>query len=186
MDASSPRRVDRKRLKREITAHLEDFPRQYAALESAMAAFGEDFNIQTFKEAFNSRDDMEAYNRAQALERAVGRVQNFVADLAIAGARLAQLQLPTMGDDGSSAQQAFEALRDDGVIDGELCRRLTRAQRARSMIEHGYVRTPAGDIHRAAELVHDGARDFAGPYRAWIGPHLEADTAGQNKSEKPR
>ena len=45
-----------------------------------MAAFGEDFDLQAFKEAFDSQEDMEAYNRAQALERAVGRVQNYVAE----------------------------------------------------------------------------------------------------------
>lgn len=173
MAGGPPRKADRDRFERDILRHLEDFPRQYAALETAMAAFGEDFDLQAFKEAFNSRDDMEAYNRAQALERAVGRVQNFVAELAIAGARLAQLPLPPMGENGSPAQQAFEALRDQKVIDGELCRRLTRAQRARSIIEHSYVQTPAGDVHRAAELVHEAARDFAGFYAGWIAAHLE-------------
>jgi hypothetical protein len=49
---------------------------------------------------------------------------------------------------------------------------LTRAQKARSMIEHSYVQTPAGDVHRAAALVHDTARDFIGPYRAWIADYL--------------
>lgn len=166
------RKADRKRLERDILRHLEDFPRQYRALEAAMASFGEDFDLQAFKEAFNSQEDMEAYNRAQALERAVGRVQNYVAELAIAGARLAPLPLPPMRGDGSPAQQAFEALREEGVIDGELCRRLTRAQRARSIIEHSYVQTPAGDVHRAAELVHEAARAFVAVYAAWIAPHV--------------
>ena len=167
------RKADRKRLERDILRHLEDFPRQYRALEAAMASFGEDFDLRAFKEAFNSQEDMEAYNRAQALERAVGRVQNYVAGLAVAGARVAQLPLPPMGDGGSPAQQAFEALRDRKVIDGELCRRLIRAQRARSVIEHSYVKTPAGDVHRAAELVHEAARDFVGVYAPWVAPQLE-------------
>jgi uncharacterized protein YutE (UPF0331/DUF86 family) len=173
MADGEPRKADRKRWERDIVRHLEDFPRQYAALETAMAAFGEDFDVHEFKRAFDTTEDLEAYNRVQAVERAVGRVQNFVAELAIAGARLAQLPPPPMADDGSPAQQAFEALRDQGVIDGELSRRLTRAQRARSMIEHSYVQTPAGDVHRATELVHDAARDFIGSYRDWIAAHLE-------------
>ncbi|MGH2992934.1 MAG: hypothetical protein ACRDL1_05290 [Solirubrobacterales bacterium] len=177
MADAEPRKADRKRWERDIVRHLEDFPRQYAALETAMGAFGEDFDLRAFKEAFDTTDDMEAYNRVQAVERAVGRVQNFVAELAKAGARLARLPLPPMGDDGSSAQQAFEALRDAGVIDGELYRRLTRAQRARSMIEHSYVQTPAGDVHRAAELIREAARDFIGPYRGWIGAYLEEGAA---------
>jgi uncharacterized protein YutE (UPF0331/DUF86 family) len=152
--------------------HLEDFPRQYAALETAMAAFGEDFDLARFKRAFNTTDDMEAYNRVQAVERALARVQNFVVELADAGVNLAQLPRPRIAGEGSRAQQAFEALRDAKVIDGALCRRLTRAQKARSMIEHGYVQVPAGDVHRAAQLVHDTAREFIGRYRAWIADYL--------------
>jgi len=138
-----------------------------------MAAFGGDFDLQHFKDAFTTREDMEAYNRVQALERAVGRVQNFVAELAEAGVKLAELTRPPIADDGSPAQQAYEALRSAGIIDGGLCRRLARAQKARSMIEHSYVQTPAGDVHRAAELVHETSRDFIGRYRAWIEPYLD-------------
>lgn len=138
-----------------------------------MAAFGDDFDLKQFKAAFTTRADMEAYNRVQALERAMGRVQNFVAELAETGMRLAQLPSPPVKDDGSPATSAFESLRAAGVIDGALCRRLTRAQKARSRVEHGYVQVPAGDVHRAAHLVREAARDFVAPYRAWIGPYLE-------------
>jgi hypothetical protein len=177
MADAEPREVDRKRWQREIVRHLEDFPRQYAALETAMAAFGEDFDLQRFKEAFDTTEDMEAYNRVQALERALGRVQNFVAELAETGMKLGELPWPPIDDQGSPAQQAFEALRDAEIIDRGLCRRLTRAQKARSMIEHGYVGASAGDVHRAAQLVHETARDFIGAYRGWIGPYLEGDAA---------
>ncbi len=172
MADTEPRKADRKRWRRDIVRHLEDFPRQYAALETAMAAFGDDFDLQRFKEAFNTTKDLDAYNHVQAVERAVGRVQNFVAELAESGVKLGQLPRPAIEEDGSPAQQAFEALRDAKVIDRGLCRRLTRGQRARSTIEHSYVQTPAGDVHRAAQLVHDTAGDFIGPYRAWIEPHL--------------
>jgi len=168
------RKAERERLARDIVSHLEDFPRQYAALETAMAAFGDDFDVKQFKAAFNTSEDLEAYNRAQAVERAVGRVQNYVADLAATAVRLAELPRKPLGDRGSAAQQAFEALRDAKVIDAELCRRLVRAQRARSLIEHIYVRTPAGDVHRATRLIHAAAGDFIGPYRAWIESYLKA------------
>ena len=172
MTAGELRKAERARLARDVVAHLEDFPRQLAALETAMAAFGDDFDLKQFKAAFDTADDLEAYNRAQAVERAVGRVQNYVADIAVAGVRLAELPRERLQDRGSSAQQAFEALRDAKVIDAELCRRLVRSQKARSLIEHTYVRTPAGDVHRATRLVHDAAVDFIAPYRAWIEPHL--------------
>jgi hypothetical protein len=165
------RSVDRKRWRRAVVRHLEDLPRQYAALENAMAAFGDDFDLQQFKAAHNTTEDMDAYNRVQAVERAVGRVQNYVAELAQAGAKLAELPKAIDGY-GSEAQQAFEALRDAGILRRGLCRQLVQAQNARTRIEHSYVKTPAGDVHRAATLVRDAARDFLRAYRTWIEPYL--------------
>lgn len=173
-----PRKADLQRWRRDIIRHLGDFPRQYAALEHAMAAFGVDFDLRRFKEAFGTTDDFDAYNRVQAVERALGRVQNFVADLAQTGVKLARL--PRTGEaQGSAAHQAFVALRDARVIDGELCRRLIRAQDARTTIEHGYIQVPAGNVHQAAVLIHDAARDFIGRYRAWIEPHLRDGSGSQ-------
>ncbi|MGH2854809.1 MAG: hypothetical protein ACRDLF_11545 [Solirubrobacteraceae bacterium] len=172
MTGSQPRKAELKRWREDIVRHLEDFPRQYAALETAMAMFGEDFDRRLFKEAFDTLSDMEAYNHVQAVERAVGRVHNYVADLADAGVKLAQLRRPPMRAGGSAAQQSFEALRDAEVIDAALCRRLARAQKARSTIEHSYIRVNAGDVHRAALLIQQAAHDFIGPYRKWIADHL--------------
>jgi uncharacterized protein YutE (UPF0331/DUF86 family) len=169
--AAEPRKVDRQRWRRDIARHLEDFPRQYSALEHSMAAFGGEFDLRQFKLAFNTMDDIDAYNRVQAVERALGRVQNFVADLAQAGVKLAGLpRVPEVY--GSGPHQAFAALREAKVIDGELCRRLVRAQDARTMIEHGYIETSAGRVHQAAELVRHTAIDFIGRYRTWVEPYL--------------
>jgi uncharacterized protein YutE (UPF0331/DUF86 family) len=157
-----------------VLVDREDLWPRLRRREAGLRRRGEEDDARRFKEAFDTIDDMDAYNRVQAVERALGRVQNFVADLAQAGVKLAQLpQAP--GGHGSPAQQAFAALRDAGAIDGELCRRLTRAQNARSMIEHSYVQTPAGNVHEAAELVCASARDFIGRYREWVEPYLEAD-----------
>jgi uncharacterized protein YutE (UPF0331/DUF86 family) len=171
MADASPRKADSARWQREIVEHLADFPRQYAALESAMAAFGEDFELGELKQAYETETDMEAYNRAQAVERALARVQNYVADLSITGVKLAQLAPAKAGSEGP-AQRAFSTLAGAGVIDGALCRRLNRAQRARTMIERSYIQVPAGNVHGGAELVREAARDFIGPYRTWIEQHL--------------
>jgi hypothetical protein len=166
------RKVDEQRWRLTVVRHLEDLPRQYAALENAMAAFGEDFDLRQFKAAYTTTEDMDAYNRVRAVERAVGRVQNYVGELADAGATLAGLPRPPIESGGSQAQQAFEALRDARVIGRGLCRKLVQAQNARTRIEHSYVQTPAGDVHRAATLVRDAARDLVGSYRTWVEPYL--------------
>lgn len=166
----TPSTAQRNRWRNEVIEHLEDFPRQYAALQNAMAEFGADFSLPQFKAAFDSTTDMDSYNRAQAVERSLGRVQNYVAQLSITGAKLADLQ-PPKADEGEAAK-AFAALNKAGVIGGELCRKLRRAQKARSMIEHSYVKVPAGNVHQAAELIAAGAREFIGPYRAWVEDYL--------------
>jgi hypothetical protein len=165
------RKVDRQRWQTEIIDHLEDFPRQYGALQSAMAEFGDGFDLRLFKQAFNSQD-LTGYNRAQVVERALGRVQNFMADLAIGGVKLAGLEKAGTAEHMSDAHAAFAALRKAKVIDASLCRRLGRAQKARARIEHAYVDVTAGDVHRAACLIAEAARDFIGPYHTWIAPHL--------------
>ena len=164
--APSPRKTDTARWWDTIVRHLEDFPRQYAALENAMAAFGDNFDLQAFKAAFDTSEDMDAYNRVQAVERGLGRVQNYVADLAEASVNLAGLDRADTR--GSRGEGAFQALFAAKVIDASLCRRLIRAQGARSHVEHSYLRAPAGDVHRATELVHVAARDFIAAYHPWI------------------
>ena len=136
-----------------------------------MASFGGDFDLQQFKAAYNTAENLDACNRVQAVERALGRVQNYVADLAEAGVKLAELRRRT-DIHGSPAQQAFEAMRDAKLITSGLCRRLVQAQNARTRVEHGYVQTPAGDVHRAAILIRDAARDFISFYRDWIETYL--------------
>jgi uncharacterized protein YutE (UPF0331/DUF86 family) len=166
----APSGAQRNRWSEEILDHLEDFPRQYAALGNAMGEFGPDFDLRAFKTALDSTTDMDSYNRAQAVERALGRVQNYVAQLSIAGTKLAGLDLPKTEE--SEAARAFAALKDAEVIGGALCRRLRRAQKARMMIEHSYVTVPAGSVHQAAELIASSAREFIGPYRNWVESYL--------------
>ncbi len=138
-----------------------------------MSEFGDDFDLARFKEAYDSADDLSRYNRVQSVERAVGRVQNFLTDLAVNAARLAELPTGPRGDDDSKAKPCFDALRDAGVIDGDVCRRLEKGQRARSQLEHQYLGMPAGDVHRAARVVSSTADDFIEPFREWIEPYLD-------------
>ena len=141
------RKAARKRLERRIVARIDDFPRQHAALESAMAAFGDEFDLARFKRAFETSDDIAAYNDVQAVERAAGRVQGYVADMAMDGVRLAGLPSDPAGGEGFRAVHAFEALRDAKLIDAGFCRQLLHPlpalDRAISLQRHASVREPA-------------------------------------------
>lgn len=165
-------KADRRRLVRRIGDHLMEFPRQLAALEFAIAEFGDEFDLPGFKRAFNS-SDLSVYHRVQAVEKAVGRVQNFLTDMAVFGARLAELPVGRPGKDDSKAKPSFDALRGAGVIDGGICRRLEKGQKARSRLEHDYLYISAGDVYRATKTVRQTAQEFIGPYRAWIESYLD-------------
>jgi hypothetical protein len=80
-------------------------------------------------------------------------------------------------DHASEAEQAFAMLREAGVLNATLTRRLVRAEKARSRVEHSYIDTPAGDVHRAAQLIRDAARSFTAAYGPWVAPYL-TDRAG--------
>ena len=114
------RKAERKRLVRRVIAHVDEFPRQHEALAHAMQSFGGDFDLRQFKDAFETVDDMDAYNRVQTVERALGRVQGFVDDMACDGVRLADLRSDPLGGEGFRAKTAFEALRQAKIIDGHL------------------------------------------------------------------
>lgn len=173
MTARELRKAELKRLIRRIVAHIDEFPRQHEALTHVMETFGSEFDRGQFKEAFETTDDMGSYNRVQAVERAVGRLQGFVGDMARDGVRLADLPSDPSGGEGFRAKSAFEALRRAKVIDGNLCRRLVKGQDARIEIEHEYVRLRAGKLHAAAIRVRGASQEFFDLYRAWIEPYLD-------------
>jgi uncharacterized protein YutE (UPF0331/DUF86 family) len=165
------RRRTQAQLREEIVSHLEDFPIQLLALESAMEEFGVDFNVAEFKLAFERKPSIKAYNHVQAVERGFARVQNYLVQLAESGSMLAGLALPKTHE--GDAARVFDALREAGVLTASVAKDLKRAQRARSVIEHDYVAVNAGKVHEAVELVAAAARSFIGPYTAWIEPYLE-------------
>jgi len=165
------RPAERKRRQRQIVDVLSKLPGEYRALEYALSTFGGDFDLKAFKRAFEGTDGPDAYIRVQAVERGIGRVQNFLTDLAESGSLLAELPIPD-GEHGSRAQRAFASLHAAGVIDGELCAQLAEGQRKRSRIEHMYIDVTAGEVHRAAWLVRDAAQRFVPRFRDWIEPYL--------------
>jgi len=137
-----------------------------------MAAFGDEFELAQFRRAFETSDDINAYNDVQAVERAAARVQGYVGDMAMDGVRLAGPPSDPAGGEGFRATHAFETLRDAKVIDAGLCRRLARAQKGRSQIEHEYPGLRAGRVHDTAILIRETSLEFFTRFRTWVEPHL--------------
>lgn len=169
-EVKKPRPIDLRRWRKEVVEGLASLPREHEALEYAMADFGANFELGELKKALAPRADVALYNRVQALERAVTRVQNILADLAIAGARLGGLPLPATN--AGIADRSFEALKQGGAISAGLSRRLRNAQRMRNLIEHDYDKVSAGQLHKVVEEVRKLSTEFIRPFRDWIEPQL--------------
>lgn len=174
--ARPPRDVDRRRWRRSLIDHLDDVPRQLAALEASLEPFGEDFDREAFREAFES-EDPRRYNDAQTVERAFSRVQSYLARLADDGTKLAELDRRPPGPGEPQAQPWFEALRDDCALTKELCRRLVRSQRDRNLLEHDYVRIDASEVHAAVQRLRQVAPEFARRFAEWAADLLTAADA---------
>lgn len=171
--ARPTRDIDRKRWRRSVVEHLEDYPRQLETLRWNVASFGDDFDLAEFAAAFSS-DEPAVYTRVQAIERAFGRLQNYTALMAENGANLAGLARRPVGDRGPKAQPAFEAIRDAGVLTKDLCRRLVALQRSRNLFEHDYVRVQAADVHEAVASLLAVAPDFLDRFARWVAPFLSS------------
>jgi len=168
---ASTRDIDRKRWRRSLADHLEDYPRQLEALRFSTRTFGGEFDLAEFAAAFSS-DDPELYTRVQAIERALGRLQSYMAAMADDSTKLAGLDRRALKDREPRAQPAFEALRDGGVITKDLCRRLVASQKLRNRFEHDYVKAEAEDLHEAVTQLLELAPEFLDRLARWLPPHL--------------
>jgi len=166
-----PRNIDRKRWRRSLVDHLADYPRQLEALRFSVRTFGPDFDIAEFARAFSS-DEPELYTRIQAIERALGQLQSYIAAMASDGTKLAGLPRRAPQDGELRAQPDFEALRDAGVITKDLCGRIIASQRLRNRFEHDYVKIDAEDLHEAVTKLLTIAPEFLDRFARWVEPHL--------------
>jgi uncharacterized protein YutE (UPF0331/DUF86 family) len=155
---------------------LDDYPRQLEALRYSARTFGADFDVAQFAEAFSS-DEPELYTRVQAIERALGRLQGYMATMAENGAKLAGLTRRAPRDREPKVQRDFEALRDADAISKDLCRRLVASQRLRNQFEHDYVKADAEDLHEAVAQLLQLAPEFLDRFARWIEPHLSGSTS---------
>jgi uncharacterized protein YutE (UPF0331/DUF86 family) len=151
-------------LKAKIRDRVSDVRRHLIALRTAMAEFGDDFELDAFRAAYSSENPVEL-NRVKAVERGVDQLYNYVAELAAFGLELAELR---GRHDDTNARRDLDALRDAGVISRELTRRLQRLRELRRMIVHEYAAATAEQVHESALIVTENFPAFYDSYRTWI------------------
>jgi uncharacterized protein YutE (UPF0331/DUF86 family) len=162
LEASDPDRA--RALKSKVRDRVSDVRRHLLALRTAMAEFGEDFDLRVFRAAYASEDPVEL-NRVKAVERGVDQLYNYIAELAAFGLELAGLRGRR---DETNARSDLEALRGAHVLSGELTRRLQRLRELRRMLMHEYATATAEQVHESALLVAANFPAFYDAYREWI------------------
>lgn len=162
LEASDLRRA--RALKAKIGDRVSDVRRHLLALRTAMAEFGDDFELDAFRVAYSSEDPVEL-NRVKAVERGVDQLYNYIAELTAFGLELAELRGRR---DETNARRDLDALRNAGVISSELTRRLQRLRELRRMLVHEYATASAEQVHESALIVSGNFAAFYDAYRAWI------------------
>jgi uncharacterized protein YutE (UPF0331/DUF86 family) len=162
LEASDPDRA--RALKSKVRDRVSDVRRHLLALRTAMAEFGEDFDLYVFCAAYASEDPVEL-NRVKAVERGVDQLYNYIAELAAFGLELAGLRGRR---DETNARSDLEALRRAHVLSGELTRRLQRLRELRRMLMHEYATATAEQVHESALLAAANFPGFYEAYRQWI------------------
>lgn len=151
-------------LKAKIRDRVSDVRRHLVALRTAMAEFGEDFDIDVFKHAYDSANPVEL-NHVKAVERGVDQLYNYVAELSAFGLELAEIRSRR---DETNARVDIESLARIGVIGPERARRLQRLRELRRQLVHEYATATAEQVHEAARIIAGEFVPFYDAYRDWI------------------
>ncbi|MHB1834549.1 MAG: hypothetical protein ACYCXW_06250 [Solirubrobacteraceae bacterium] len=162
LEANDPDRA--RALKAKIRDRVADVRRHLVALRTAMGEFGEDFELEQFRLAYESEDPV-LLNRVKAVERGVDQLYNYIAELAALGLELAELRTRRQE---TNARVDIDSLTRAGVIGPERARRLQRLRELRRLLVHEYATATAEQVHEAARIIANEFVPFYDSYRIWI------------------
>lgn len=151
-------------MKAKIRDRVSDVRRHLVALRTAMAEFGEDFELEQFRQAYDS-DDPVLLNRVKAIERGVDQLYDYVAELSAFGLELAEIR---NRHQETNARADIDALERIGVIGRQRARRMQRLRELRRLLIHEYATATAEQVHEADRIVASEFVAFYDAYRDWI------------------
>ena len=140
-------------LEASIRELLLDARRHLAALESAVTEFGPDLDAAAFEAAWQS-DQPSDLHRAYLIQAGYENVINAAIR---AGRELCELRGWLPVDVEPSSIDVLRLLRENGVVDGQVRRKLEQAQEVRSLVQHDDANVGAGQVREAVVLVLDAA-----------------------------
>jgi uncharacterized protein YutE (UPF0331/DUF86 family) len=169
LEADDPDRA--RALKAKIRDRVSDVRRHLVALRTAMAEFGDDFELEQFQQAYDSEDPV-VLNRVKALERGVDQLYNCIAELCAFGLELAEIRARHQD---TNARADISSLKRIGVIGPQRARRLQRLRELRRLMVHEYATATAQQVHEAARIIASEFVPFYDAYREWIARGFSAE-----------
>jgi len=126
-----------------IEGRLEDLPLDRDALKLGMGQFGQGFDLETFRVAFDARDPVER-NRARLVTSNFQAVTDGMVELVRSAATATGLR---PAGRGLSINPDIEAVRADGCITGNQPSELIQLKQLANDLRHVYITVTADDVH---------------------------------------
>lgn len=150
-----------------IDGRLSDLPLDRAALELAMAQFGDKFDLAEFRAAFDARDPTER-NRARLVTSNFQAVTDGMVELVREAVTVTGLR--PLGR-ALNVNPDIEAMRADGGLSGSQAAELIQLKKLANDLRHIYLTVTADDVHRGVRRVLKLLPTFTARYVKWLGEY---------------
>lgn len=150
-----------------LSAKLERLSAQSEALRKALRQFGENFDAEEWRAAFDS-PDTDDINRVHTVTGGYLALVNNTAEAVRAGAKLTGIK-PTAGMRGIPG--IIDAIRADGGFTSRQADTFTALYRTRNHLQHASPDIQADEIHRQTQLLLGHLPRFIKSYVAWLEKH---------------
>lgn len=139
-------------------------PAERAALQLAMGQFGEDFDLDAWRTAYDSPDPLDM-NRVRQVTGGYAELVNHCTEMVRAAVSLGALR-PL--DRRLDAPGDYRALAQAGGVSKESARELIRLHSTRNKLAHIYIEVRADELHAAVLALLDRLPRFVKDYVAWL------------------
>jgi hypothetical protein len=150
-----------------IEGRLEDLLLDRDALRLGMVQFGDDFALDRFREAFDSREAAER-NRARLVTSNFQAIADGMVELVREAVTAIGLRPAGRRPE---ANPDIEAIRADEGITGRQAAELVQLKKLANDIRHVYITVSADDVHAGVDRLLKLLPRFTSAYVAWLEGH---------------
>lgn len=153
-----------------IVTRIRDIPRHEAALDLAIAAFGERFDGARFVEVATSTDPAQlllAYGIQSGFENLQNHLAGLTRDALELVGELSSAEPP-------NAARDLRRLERLGAVTRARCDAIISVQKLRNGLQHAYAETAPEELHAAVVLLRRELRAFLADYQRWLKTAIDA------------